>query len=132
MKMNNRFENVKSDSNTYGYNPLSETHNDPTEYQNVAERIEVASVICLSPRQPYWIFSLKMMTHLKDFTHIKETNRILLKNYKMMEKIRGKMETLSYYLKNFYKTIPSHIKVKLCEDDRDLIKSFMPNWKSML
>ena len=69
---------------------------------------------------------------LKDFPHIKETNRILLKNYKMMENIGGKMETLSYDLKKFNKTIPFQMEVKLCEDDRDLIKSFMPNWKSML
>ena len=36
MTMNNMFENVKSDSNAYGYNPSTGTHNDPSEYQNVA------------------------------------------------------------------------------------------------
>lgn len=51
---------------------------------------------------------------LKDFPHIKETNHVLLKNYKMMENMGGKMDILSYDLKNFNKTIPSHMVVKLC------------------
>ena len=49
-----------------------------------------------------------------------------------MENIGGKMEILSYDLKNFNKTIPSYMEVKFCEDARNLIKSFMPKWKSML
>lgn len=49
-----------------------------------------------------------------------------------MEDIGGKMEVLSYDLKNFNKTIPSHMEVKLCEDDRNLIQSFMPKWRTML
>ena len=49
-----------------------------------------------------------------------------------MENMGGKMEILSYDLKNFNKTIPSHMEVELCEDDRNLIQSFMPKWKSML
>ena len=43
MTMNNMFENIKSASNAYGYNPLKGTYNDPSEYQNVAKRMEVAS-----------------------------------------------------------------------------------------
>ena len=50
----------------------------------------------------------------------------------MVEDIGGEMKILSYDLKNFNKTIPSHIEVKFCEDDRNIIKSFMPIWKSML
>lgn len=67
----------------------------------------------------------------KDFPHMKETNQILLKNYRMMEKMGGKMEILSYHLKNFNKTIPSHMEVVLYEDDRNLIQSFMPKWQTM-
>ena len=46
--------------------------------------------------------------------------------------IRTKMDILSYDLKNFHKTIPSSMLMELCDEDRQLIKSFMPKWKSML
>lgn len=130
--MSNMFENVKSDSHTQVYNPSSAPHNDLTEYQNVAERIEVASRNMSESAAAFLDLLLEDDGTLKDFPHIKETNQILLKNYKMMEHMGGKLETLSYDLKNFHKTIPSHMEVELCEDDRNLIQSFMPKWKSML
>ena len=126
------FENVKSDSYAQVYNPSSAPHNDLTEYQNVAERIEVATRNMSESAAAFLDLLLEDDGTLKDFPHIKETNQILLKNYRMMDSMGGKMEILSYDLKNFNKTIPSHMEMKLCEDDRNLIQSFIPKWKSML
>ena len=132
MTMNNMFENVKSDSNAYGYNPSTGRHNDPATYQNVTERMEVASRNMSESAAAFLDLLLEDDGTLKDFPHIKETNQILLKNYRMMDSMGGKMEILSYDLENFNKTIPSHMEMKLCEDDRNLIQSFIPKWKSML
>lgn len=126
------FENVKSDSYTQVYNPSSAPHNDLTEYQNVAERMEVASRNMSESAAAFLDLLLEDDGTLKDFPHIKETNQILLKNYRMMENMGGKMEILSYDLKNFNKTIPSNMEVKFCEEDLNLIKSFMPKWRTML
>ncbi|MCH5227707.1 MAG: hypothetical protein J1F16_07850 [Muribaculaceae bacterium] len=130
--MSNMFENVKSDSHTQDYNPSSVPHNNLIEYEKVAERIEVATRNMSESAAAFLDLLLEDNGTLKDFPHIKETNKILLKNYRMMENIGEQIDILSYDIKNFNKTIPSHIEMKLCEDDWNLIQSFIPKWKSML
>lgn len=67
--MSNMFENVKSDSNTHIYNPSSASHTDLTEYQNVVERMEVASRNMSESAAAFLDLLIEDDGSLKDYPH---------------------------------------------------------------
>lgn len=132
MKMSNMFENVKSDSNDFGYNPSTAKKNEElSPSPEVHELMEAIAKNFSETAAAYMDMLLEDDGTMKDFPHIKETNKALLENHRMMAIIANKMDRLENTFKEFNKTIPAKIVVDLCEEDRRLLASQKIKLKDM-
>lgn len=132
MKMSNMFENVKSDSKDFGYNPLYAKKNEVLlASPEVHELMESIAKNFSETAAAYMDMLLEDDGTMKDFPHIKEPNKALLENHRMMAIIANKMDRLENTFKEFNKTIPSKIVVNLCEEDRRLLASQKIKLKDM-